>query len=198
MGVLLYGHPLSANVHRVRLTLAFLAIPYEERTVDLLRGEHLKPDYGKINPIRQVPALVDDGKVVFDSHAIAIYLARTWDGERLLPRSSYEEARVLQWLFFDTNEVHNGIGFARNQYKFGIPSGADIALARGKKGLAVLENALQGQEWLELDRPTLADIACYPLVALAGDASIDLGEFPGVSAWLKRFQDLPRFVPMPS
>lgn len=198
MGIVLYGNPLSANVHRVRLTLAFLAIPYEERRVDLLGREHLKPDYRKINPIGQVPALVDDGKVVFDSHAISIYLARTRDGERLLPRDAYEEARVLQWLFFDANEIHNGIGYARNQYKFGIPSGAEIAHARGKRALAVLEGALDGREWLELGRPTLADIGCYPLVAVAGDASIDLGEFPRVSAWLKRIQEQPQFVPMPS
>lgn len=165
--------------------------------MDLRRGEHLKLDYRKINPLGQIPAMDDDGKVIFDSHAIAIYLARTRDGERLLPRDPYEQARVLQWLFFDANEVHNGIGYARNQYKFGIPSGADIAHARGKGAVAVLEGALQGREWLELDRPTLADIGCYPLVAVAGDASIEVHEFPNVSAWLRRFQEHPQFVPMP-
>jgi len=55
---------------------------------------------------------------------------------------------------------------------------------------------LSDRLWLELDRPTIADIAVFPFVALAGDGGIDLAPYPHVRAWIARIQALPGYVPM--
>ena len=59
-----------------------------------------------------------------------------------------------------------------------------------------LERHLSDRLWLECDRPTIADIAVFPYVALAGDGGIDLAPYPKVRAWIARFQALPGYRPM--
>jgi glutathione S-transferase len=50
---------------------------------------------------------------------------------------------------------------------------------------------------LELDRPTIADIACFPYIALAADGKIDLTDYPHVIAWIDRVKQLSGYVGMP-
>jgi len=195
--LILFGSPYSANVHRVRLTLAFLGLAYDERTIDLLSLEQRSAAYLDINPAGQVPALRDGEAIILDSHAIAVYLARKYGGEQLIPRDPDAESEVLQWLFFDANELHNGIGYARNHYKFGLPGDGAAAQARAKRALGVLNLRLASHDWLALDRPTLADIGCAPLAEKARDALIELEDYPNVGAWLERFWNLPFYLPMP-
>ncbi|MGB5597204.1 MAG: glutathione binding-like protein, partial [Thiothrix litoralis] len=68
--------------------------------------------------------------------------------------------------------------------------------AEGKAGLAVLEQQLAGSDWLANDRPTIADIACYPYVMLAPAGEISLEDYPHVQQWLARVEALPGWVPM--
>jgi glutathione S-transferase len=192
----LFGFPLSGNSYRARLCLHLLGLPYQERIVNLIAREHRSPEFLARNPLGQVPVLVDDERTVRDSHAIISYLASSYGGERWYPSDPYERALVEQWLYFDANELHNGIGYARNHFAFGIPWDGEAARKRGVTALAVLEQRLAAQDWLELGRPTLADIACFPLVALAEDARIPLAELPAVRGWLDRVRALPGFVPM--
>ncbi len=53
------------------------------------------------------------------------------------------------------------------------------------------------QDWLEGDRPTIADIACFPYIALAADGKIALEDYPHVIAWISRIKQLPGYVGMP-
>jgi glutathione S-transferase len=76
----LYSFPLSANGYRARLVLDFLGVSFESRTIDLSKGEHVGPDFLKINPLGQVPVFVDGDLVVSDSHAIAAYVADRYRG----------------------------------------------------------------------------------------------------------------------
>jgi len=196
---ILYGFPLSGNTHRVRLFLSLLGLDYRERTINLATGEHRRAEFLALNPLGQVPVLTDGDRVLRDSHAIVYYLARAYDRDGAwLPVEPAAAAQVLQWLFMDANELHNGIGYARNHLTFGVSCDLAAAQARGRAALAVLENRLAGHDWLELDRPTLADVACYPLVSLAHQGGFTLASYPAVSAWLTRVEQLPGFVPMPA
>jgi glutathione S-transferase len=49
---------------------------------------------------------------------------------------------------------------------------------------------------LEFERPTIADIAVFPYVALARDGKIDLAAYPYVLAWIDRIKQLPGYIPM--
>jgi glutathione S-transferase len=67
----------------------------------------------------------------------------------------------------------------------------------GRSGLAVMNEHLGGHDWLALDRPTIADLACYPYVALAHEGEISLQDYPAVRAWMARIGALPGYVGMP-
>lgn len=48
--IIFYGNGLSSNAFRVRVYLKEKGLKYEEKPVDLLAGEHKKPEFLKINP----------------------------------------------------------------------------------------------------------------------------------------------------
>ncbi len=193
----LYDLELSGNAYRVRLMLALLGIEAELQTVDLMKGENRQEWFLKLNPRGQVPVLDDKGTVIWDSMAILVYLARKYGGERWLPSDPKGMAEVMQWLAVMENETLYGLGKARVIVKFGFPGSLEEAQALGKRGLAVLEQRLCGQDWLALGRLTVADVGCFPCVALAPEGDIPLDAYPNVQMWIERIKKQPGFVPMP-
>jgi glutathione S-transferase len=61
----------------------------------------------------------------------------------------------------------------------------------------VLEQRLAAHQWLALERVTIADIGCFPYVALASEGEIHLDAYPSVRSWIDRIKSLPGFVGMP-
>jgi glutathione S-transferase len=120
-----------------------------------------------------------------------VYVARKYGGEKWLPTDPLGMAEVMQWLALANNEIHYGLQWARG-VKRGIKQGnLEEYQGYGKQGLAVMEGRLKDHEWLALDRPTIADVACFPYVQVAPEGGFDLNAYPGVSRWLKRCEALP-------
>ena len=94
------------------------------------------------------------------------------------------------------------LGAARLHDMLGRP-GDIVGLRRaGRDDLRVLElglveASLHGRDWLAAARPTIADVACFPYVALAGDGGVSLHPYPAIRHWLRRVRALPRFIEMP-
>jgi glutathione S-transferase len=134
---------------------------------------------------------------VWDSLAILVYLARKYGGEKWLPVDAEGMAEVMQWLAVMENEVLYGLARARVICKFKRPGNLEEAQLLGRKGLDVLEQRLAARPWLALDRVTIADIGCFPYVALAPEGEMALDNYPGVRKWIERIKALPGFVGMP-
>ncbi|MEM9899113.1 MAG: glutathione S-transferase N-terminal domain-containing protein, partial [Pseudomonadota bacterium] len=66
--VKLYRNPKSGHCHRVELMMAFLDVPYETIDLDMANGAHKAPEYLKISPLGQVPAIDDNGVTLSDSN----------------------------------------------------------------------------------------------------------------------------------
>ncbi len=90
-----------------------------------------------------------------------------------------------------------GLGKARVIRKFKRPGDLEEAQLLGRKGLEVLERRLAGHQWLALDHLTIADVACFPYVALASEGEIPLDPYASVRSWIERIKALPNFVGMP-
>jgi glutathione S-transferase len=193
----LYDLELSGNSYRVRLLLSLLGLKHETVAMNLMKGEQREPWFLKLNPRGQVPTLDDDGTVVWDSMAILVYLARKYGGEKWLPLDAKEMAEVMQWLAVMENETLYGLGKARVICKFKLPGSLEDAQLLGRKGLDVLEQRLAAHQWLALERVTIADIGCFPYVALASEGEIHLDAYPSVRSWIDRIKSLPGFVGMP-
>ena len=193
----LYDLELSGNSYRVRLLLSLLGLEHERVPVNLMKGEHREPWFLELNPRGQVPTLDDAGTVVWDSMAILVYLARKYGGEKWLPLDAKPMSEVMQWLAVMENETLYGLSKARLICKFKFPGSLEDAQLLGRKGLDVLEQQLAVHQWLALDHVTIADIGCFPYVALASEGEITLDPYPSVRSWIGRIRALPRFVGMP-
>ncbi|MBM4201064.1 MAG: glutathione S-transferase [Gammaproteobacteria bacterium] len=193
----LYEFPLSGNCHKVRLMLSLLSLDYRSVPVSGAEREHQQARFLALNPFGQVPVLVDSGLVVRDSQAILVYLARRYGGPTWWPDDARELAAVASWLFTAANEIARGPNAARLHRKFGKPLDYETALAVAAEVMGIIEVQLQERSWLALDRVSIADIACYPYLALAAEGGIDLAPYPAMRNWFGRIQNLPGYVAMP-
>lgn len=193
-----YINERSGNSYKPLLMLSMLGLPYETVAIDLAKREQKRPEYLKINPRGLVPALEDGGTVIWDSTAILVYLARKHGGDPWLPVAPEPMAKVTQWLAFAQNEIHYGLQFARAIRCFGRPGNLAECQAYGRNALDVLEKYLVSHPWLALGRMTIADIACFPYVALAPDADIGLEPYPSVTGWIDRIKAQPGYIPLPT
>jgi glutathione S-transferase len=197
MAAKLYDLELSGNCYKVRLLAALLGVPLETVPVDFLGGAHKKPPLIDLNAFGEVPIFEDGGLVLRDSQAILVYMARKWGGESWLPTDPAGLALVTAWLMVAENEIARGPNDARLHDKFCYD--VDIEHARRKTVhiLGLMESHLARTSWLALDRPTIADIACMPYVALSHEGGVPLDGYPAVAAWVHRVKALPGFVGMP-
>jgi len=93
----------SPNPTKVALFLEEAGIAYEPVPIDTRKGEQFAPEFLAVNPNAKVPAIDDDGTVVFDSNAILLYLAEK-TGKFLPPAK--DRGALLSWLMF----VATGVG----------------------------------------------------------------------------------------
>jgi glutathione S-transferase len=190
----LYQIHASQNCYRVRLMLALLGKTAEIVEIDHAGGELHSAGYKAINPLSEVPVLVDGALTLRDSQAIIVYLARAYGAPTWCPTAPADQARLQQWLSFAANEIQNGPRLARGIVLWGRSGNLDEAQARTRRALEFLDGHLGGRVWLETDHPTVADVACYPYVNRAGDARIDMSAYPDLNAWLRRFEALEGFI----
>ncbi|MEB3292552.1 MAG: glutathione S-transferase [Synechococcales bacterium] len=193
----LYGHEMSGNSYKARLLLELLKIEYEWVKVDLMTGEHKSPEYLALNPFGQVPLLIDGETKLADAQAILVYLARQYGGDQWLPLEALPLAQVVRWLSTTAGEVRQGPENARLHYLFGATAiNIERAHQKAEHILTQLDQHLSTHTWLEFERPTIADIAVFPYVALARDGKIELDAYPNVLAWIDRVKQLPGYLPM--
>ena len=76
--------------------------------------------------------------------------------------------------------------------------GIDIEVAQneGRRALAILDRRLTNRRWLCLDRPTIADVACFPYAGLAREGRLPLDEHCNVTGWIDRIAGLNGYVTM--
>ncbi|WP_227340321.1 glutathione S-transferase family protein [Sphingopyxis sp. P8] len=191
----LFGSPMSGNVHKVRMALAFLGIAWEEVTVDAAARQD--EAFRALNPMAQIPVYVEGDFVLRDSQAIAAYLAARhrpgeWDG-----RTPEERGAIAVWLSHAANEIFNGPALLRAEKLFDWSIDRERARAVAARILPVVDAHLASRQWLVGERLTIADIAASPYLALAPDGGIDLEEWPHIRDWTRRIAALPGFPAMP-
>jgi glutathione S-transferase len=193
----LYDLVLSGNCYKVRLFAALARLPLEIVPVDFLAGEHRRAPLIDLNPWGEIPILVDGPVVLRDSQAILVYLAQRYAAEQWLPRDPAGLAEVVQWLSTAANEVQNGPASARLVDKFGYALDKADTLRRSERILPLLDAHLSRHDWLACARPTIADCAVFPYVALSHEGGVSLVPYPHIQAWIQRIKSLPDFLEMP-
>jgi glutathione S-transferase len=196
----LYATIGSGNCFKPFLAMKQLKMPFYVTLIDVLKGETRQPAYLAVNSNGTVPYLrLADGRGIGESNAMLWHLA---EGSDLIPGDSYLRAKVLQWMFFEQSSLEPFISPARFFISI-VPSRRaerekDIATwqERGRKGLRLLDDHLQGRQFLVGDQYTIADISLYGYTHVAEEGGFDFGQYPAVGAWIARVQKTDRYVPL--
>ena len=190
------GFRLSGHVHRVRLMLSLLGLPFREHEIDLPKGEHKQPEFLARNVFGQVPVLRDGDLQLADSNAICVYLAGTYDASRRWwPTEPLAQAQVQRWLSAAAGPLAFGPSIVRAARLFKRPLEASPT-AVAERLFKTMEAHLEGRDWLALDHATLADVAMYTYTAHAPEGGLWLDDYPRIRAWLARVEALPGSVGM--
>jgi len=185
----IYGSDLSSPANKVRFTANFLGLKYEYIKVDLRAGEQRTPEFLKINPVGKIPAIDDNGFLLFESNAIIRYLADN-NSSSVYPKPVKERAVVDEWI--DFGSMHVGAALGRVMYNRvfaplrGLP--ADEASIKENLGfldrfLPVVDQQLSGHKYLTGDKMTLADINLLALLDPAEVANVDLSKYKNIAKW---------------
>ena len=193
----LYRNPLSGHCHRAELMLAFLGLPYETIDLDMVNGAHKAPDYLKISPLGQVPAIDDNGFTLSDSNAIMMYLFKKYnDDYEWYPDEPEKAADVQRWLSIAAGEIAYGPCAVRLVKLFGMDLDYELAKQKTISLFAVLEPLLTDQSFLVGNTITIADLAGYSYISHVPEGGVSLEPYPAIKAWLARIEAHPNFVGM--
>lgn len=188
----LYDFELSGNCYKIRLFLSILQQDYEREPV-ALGSQNKTPEFLAKNPLGFVPVLQDGDLTLWDSQAILVYLARRY-GPAWLPE---EAAEIFSWLSVASNEIGNGPAGVRRIHRFGRQEDEAAGRALCEKVFGVLDSHLSSRDWLVGSAPSIADLACYPYLALAPEGKFATDPYPAVGRWFKRIESLPGYIPLP-
>jgi len=184
---------------RVRWTLQELGVDFEAITVNLIAGEHRRPDFLAINPAGKLPVLADGDFVLTESVAIVLYLAEKYTDQGLLPSDLRQRAEAYRWLLFAATELEQPlwrISRHTSLYPQDKRLPAEVPLARQDfcDMASVLEKHLAGRSFVAGDRVSVADFVTAYTLDWAGEAQL-LGVFPELRAYLERMYARPNAAP---
>jgi glutathione S-transferase len=139
----------------IHVLLEEIGKPYEAELVNLREGAQFKPEFTAVNAKSKVPTLQrDDGAVLTEYPAIAVWLAATNPDAKVMPAGADALAKALEVTDYCVATMHMQ-GFGRIFRPSGFaPSEADAEAvkARGveifEKGLAWLDKQLAGKDYV--------------------------------------------------
>lgn len=204
MNFTLYNYVLSGNCYKVRLMASLLGVEYTLVGIDFHPGgEHKSEPMLALNPAGTLPILTSGDLILTETSAILTWLAAKYDTSGTWAPTGDPDtaALVQQWLTF-SGRLSATVGEARLHTMLNRDLDIEAALKGAKSALRELEarlaeRTLQGSAWLVGNNPTIADIACFPYVALSPDAGIEHDTYPAIRAWVYAVRSLPNFLTMP-
>jgi glutathione S-transferase len=190
----IYDFPLSPNCRKVRAIVYELGLKPEFVPVHLFKGEQHEASVLALNPNARVPILVDGDFVLWESNAIATYLA---EGSPLLPTARRERADVDRWCSWQLAHMGPAIGkvaFERLVKPLtgqGQPDAKIVeeGLADFAKYARVLDASLAGagdDKPFVAGRLSVADFVLASVFSIGVTVGLETAPFPRVHKWLGR------------
>ena len=189
----------SGNAYKAALTLTLTDQDWEPVFVDFFNGATRNPEFRALNVMGEVPVFEDGDLVLTQSAVIQDYISSK--SGKLGGRSAAERRDVLRWMFFDNHKVSGVAGPLRFNMNF-LPEAkrnADVnafLAMRLASALKVMETHLTGRDWLAGEDMTIADIACFPYVALSEEGGVSRQDYPAIRRWLDRVKRIKGFTGM--
>ncbi|WP_084176558.1 glutathione S-transferase family protein [[Limnothrix rosea] IAM M-220] len=150
-----------------------------------------------MNPNGHISVLeIDHGQYLTGSNAILFYLSQ---GIKFLPVNTWQQAQIMQWLFFEQYSHESNI--ATSRYWLSILKESkkqkDTLEQKQKAGYAALgvtEKHLAQYDFFVGNQYSITDIALYAYTYVAHEGNFDLGSYSNICIWLKQVSEQPRYL----
>ena len=154
-----------------------------------------------VNANGRIPVLQVGDRFIPESNAASHYVA---DGSPLVPSDPFDHADMLRWMFWEQYNHEPNIATLRFWLRWIGPDKLNalqklqvpVKRASGETALKLMDEHLAGRGWFVGEGASLADVCLFAYTHVAADADFDLGRYPNVTAWIKRVEALPNYVPM--
>jgi glutathione S-transferase len=178
---------------RARWALEEAGLPYRTRL--LQQGDQDKPEYRALQPFGQVPILMEDDLVLFESGAIVLHIGER--SETLLPKEPGARARAVQWVVAALNSIEPFVMnvalidflYADEQWaKLRRPSAVEFVQRR----LTALSKCLGDKSFLDGERFTAGDLVMSTVLRILKNTDI-VSRDARLAAYLERCTARPAF-----
>ncbi|KAK5649210.1 hypothetical protein RI129_000239 [Pyrocoelia pectoralis] len=176
----------------VRMVLKYLKIDYELINIDYGSGEHLKEEYGKKNPQKEIPVLDDDGFLLSESNAILQYLVEQYgQNDELYPKNPKARAIVNHRLCFNLAFYYSRISEHVMAPIFFDYKRTPLSLKKVQMALDVFNTYLQqlGTKYVAGDHVTIADFPLISATMCFEAINFDISAYPFVTKWYATFKE---------
>lgn len=187
----------TSNGQKVRLMLEETGLAYTLHIVDLVAGEHLQPEFQRINPFGKIPAIVDhdgpDGKPFALSQTLAIVRYLAEKSGKFVPEGVQARAQADQYMALvsaDIAAAFSGIfQFRALPSMMGqepLAPAVDYYVSQAHRGLATLDGRLSQLPYLAGEAYTMADILAYPVATTSASVlgQNPLADYPHLAKWV--------------
>ncbi|KAM0977463.1 hypothetical protein ACFX13_020567 [Malus domestica] len=199
MALVLHAGKTNKNGYKALITAEYTGVKVELAPNFDMGVSNKTPEYLKLNPIGKVPLLVTPDGPIFESNAIARYVARLKADNPLYGCSLIDYAHIEQWIDFGSMEIDANISkwyYPRLGYGVYLPPAEEAAISALKRALGALNTHIASNTYLVGHSVTLADIVvvCNLYVGFANVMTKSFtSEFPHVERYFWTLVNQPNF-----
>ena len=196
--VTVWGRKNSLNVQKAIWALDEAGVPFDRIDAGLEFGQLDTESYGRLNPNRRVPTLIDGDTVVWESNAVVRYVAAKWSEGDLWPTDLAERAAADMWMDWMQTTVVGALipvffGLVRtppDQRDMGLI--AEKAIESGHV-FQILDAALARRDYIAGSRFTMGDIPIGAATWRYLNLHIERPELLHIADWMDRLEKRPAF-----
>lgn len=196
MTIKLYCFGESGNSYKAALPLELSGLDWEPIYVDFFNGEARSDAYREINPLGEVPCMIDGDLTLSQSGAIQDYISEKTG--KFQGKDSSERREVLRWVLWDNNKMSGLAGMTRFMINFLPEKNRNATViahyqSRLRTSYTLLNTALESRDWLVGDSVTNADYSCCAYLFYPEPFGFTRADWPHIDAWLSRIESLPGY-----
>ena len=193
MTISLYCFGESGNAYKAALPMELSGLDWKPVFVDFFKGETRTAEFRRLNPMGEVPVMVDGDLVLSQSGAIQHHVAERTG--RFGGNTEGERREVLRWVLWDNHRNSSIAGttrFIMNFLEEEKRSQEVIGWLQGRARGAwrTLESVLADGDWLVGSGPTIADFACCGYLYYPEPFGFERANWPQINRWLDRISAL--------
>jgi glutathione S-transferase len=173
------------------MTAEALNLKLNLKPLDLMKGEHLTPEFLKLNPQHTIPTLVDNEFSIWESRAICVYLVEKYgkNDDSLLSKDPKLRAVINQRLYFDMGSLFKNFF----EYYFASFYGREVNpedLKKLQESVELLNGFLESSGFVAGTQSlSVADLSIFASVSTFEAFDFDFTSYPRVEKWLKLMKE---------